>query len=222
MSAILAADVINAQRKRKLIEEVGTEKVISGKAFYGISYDVGVTNDISEHTLAHNITGLPQCTNNCNISVALSTSQECTEETNDNASFVPLLDDLIYTTDEEGSTGVKSQSFNVDNENPTGEQLLVLFKNVLENPTQAQELNLSSFFYDVEGELVACAFFQPAISDEDIDLAKNILELNGSKIGDGDVENDTTVPVVAATDGGSSARASLLSFVAIGLCVLFA
>ena len=219
----LEGQVVGVNKSRKLNEEESTEKMISGLAFYGVSYDGVVTNEINEHMLAHNITGLPQCTDNCNISVALSTSQECTKEIHDGASFVPLLDDLTYTTDEEGNTGVNRQSFNVDGEHPTGEQLLALLKNVLENPTQAQELNLSTFFYDEEGELVACSFLQPIISDEMKDLAKNILDLVGSMISD--VENDTTSPVVAKEGGSSSGITSSLSFLAIGssaaVCVLF-
>ena len=192
--------------RRKLNEEMDIKTAISGRAFMGVSYD----NDV----LAYNITGLPPCTNNCNISIAFSNSQECTKKTYDDSSFVTLLDDLTYTTDEEGNTGVKRQSFNVDIENPT---------DGIENSTQAQEMNLSTFFYDEEGELVACSFLQPTTSDEMKDLANNMLGLVGSMIGD--AENDTTAPV-AATDGGSSAGGtSLLSFLAIGLsaavCVLF-
>ena len=214
-SLTMEGDVEGVQQRRKLNEEgVDTDMIISGQAFYGISYDGGVTNEITEQTLAHNITGLPRCTNNCNISIALSTSQECAKETHDGASMIPLLDDLIYNTDEEGSTGVKRQSFKVDAEHPTGEQFLMLVQNALENPTQAQELKLSTFFYDEEGELVACSFLQPTTSDEMKDLAKNILGFEGV--------NETT-PVVAADGGSSSSSTSLLSFLAIGLsaaCVL--
>ena len=219
---VWAGEVGGATKERKLNEEGGTEKIISGQAFYDISYYGGETNEVTEHMLAHNITGLPRCTDNCNISVALSTSQECTEETYDGALIVPLLDYLTYTTDEEGNTGVEGQNFNVDGENAIGEQLLAFLMNVLKNPTQAQEMNLSTFFYDEEGELVACSFLQPVISDEMKDLAKNILDLVGSMTGD--AENDTTAPVVA-TDGGSSAGSvSLLSLVVVVLsaaCVLF-
>ena len=225
-STPLTGSVEGVQQRRELNEEAGNEKIISGQAYYGISYDKGVTNDITKHVLAYNITGLPRCTDNCNISVALSTSQKCTKETHDGASFVPLLDKLTYTTDIQGNTGVKRQSFNVDGEHPTGEQLVALLKNVQENPTQAQELNLSTFFYDEEGELVACSFLQPTTSDEMKDLANRILGLDGSMIGDADAEAEinSTTPV-AATDGGSSAGGtSLLSSLAFGLstaCVLF-
>ena len=211
---ILLGKVKGTKKRRKLSEEgVSTEKIISGEALYNIFYE-GVTNEITEHMLAHNITGLPRCTSNCNISVALSKSQECTKETYDGASMIPLLDDLTYTTNEEGNTGVERQNFNVDGEHPTGKQFLTMLQSALENPTQAQELNLSTFFYDEEGELVACSFLQPTTSDEMKDLAKNILGF--------EVVNETAS--VAATDSGSAGVTSLLSFLAVGLsaaCVLF-
>ena len=215
-----SAPTVGVQQRRKLNEEgVRAETAISGQAFYGFFFD-GVTNEIFEQMLAHNITGLPRCTNNCNISIALSTSQECTTETYDGASFVPLLDDLTYTTDEEGNTGLKQQSFNVDSEHPTGEQLLALLKNVLENPTEAEELNLSTFFYDEEGELVACSFLPTIISDERKDLAKNVFV---QLIGDAENDTTTTAPVVAADCGCSVGSTLLLSFLAVALsaaCVL--
>ena len=205
--------VEGVNQRRHLNEEEATEKIISGQAFYSISYDGGVTNEIHEHSLAHNITGLPRCTDNCNISVALSMSQECTKETYDDASFVPLLDYLTYTTDEEGNSSVERQNFNVDGKNPIGEQLLAFLKNVLEDPTQAQEINLSTFFHDDEGELVACSFLRPIISDEMKDLASNILDSDGS-------ENDSA-PVVAADGVSSTGSTSLLFFLAVGLSAAF-
>lgn len=203
-------------RRRELNEEMDTETAISGKAIIGISYGVGVTNDnTAYHTLvAYNITGLPRCTMNCNISIALSKSQECTKNTYDDASFVPLLDVLTYTTDEEGNTGVQRQTVSVDGENPTDES---------ENRTQTEELTLSTFFYDEEGELVACSFLKPTISDEMKDEANNMLGLVGSMIADADAEINSTAPVAAADGGSSSSGTLLLSFLAVALsaaCVL--
>ena len=218
----LSGPVTSVQGRRKVIEEVETVNTISGHTVYRIRYDGGVTNEITEHMLAHNITGFPQCIENCSISIALSKSQECTVETHDGASMVPLLDDLTYTTDEKEGTGLKGQSFNVESENPTGEQFLAFLKNALENPTEAQELNLSTFFYDEEGELVACSFLQPSTSDEEKHLAHDLLVAVSTTE---EVENETANVAAADSDSSSgSGSMSLLSFLAIGLstvCVLF-
>jgi hypothetical protein len=111
------------------------------------------------------------------MSIAFSSAQECTKETHDEAKIIPSLSDLTYSTDDEGNTGVKWQEFIADSEHPAGEQFLAFAKNVFEDPTQVQDSKFSVFFYDEEGELVACSFLQPILSEEVKELAAKILAI---------------------------------------------
>ena len=161
-----SGDVKSYRGKRQLTEEVGNETIISGKVFHGIVSNKR-TNEMVAQKLVHNVTGLPPCTNNCNISIALSKTQECTQETHDGATMIPLAgNQLTYTTDEEGSTNMKRQYFNADSGLPAGQQFLALAKKAFEDPTLVQESVLSVFFYEEEGELLACSFMTPIMSDE--------------------------------------------------------
>ncbi len=163
-------------KRRQLGNETDTERLISGQVFRGIKTD-GNTDEIIQHKLAHNVTGLPHCSN-CNMSIAFSNAQECTKETHDEATlFIPSQSDLTYSTDDEGNTGVKHNQFITDSEHPTGEQFLAFAKNVFEDPTQVQDSKFSVFFNDEEGELVACSFLQPILSDEEKELAAKILAI---------------------------------------------
>ncbi len=159
---------------RQLGEESDTDMTISGQVLRSIKFDEN--NEIFEHGIAHNVTGLPTCSN-CNMSIAFSNTQECTKETHDEATFITSLSDLTYTTDDEGNTGVKHTTFTADSEHPTGKQFLSYTKDVFEDPTQVQESTFSVFFYDKEGELVACSFLQPILSEEDEELAAEILAI---------------------------------------------
>lgn len=82
-------------RRRQLGNETDT-RLISGQIFRGIKMDDN-TNEIIEHKLAYNVTGLPYCSN-CNMSIAFSNAQECKKETHDEAKVIPLLSDLTYST----------------------------------------------------------------------------------------------------------------------------
>ncbi len=159
-------------RRRQLGNETDT-RLISGRVFRGIKYDDGGK---SEHGIVHNVTGLPHCSN-CNMSIAFSNAQECTKETHDEAMIIPSLSDLTYSTDDDGNTGVKHNSFIVDSDLSTGQQFLSHAKNVFADPTQVQDSGFSVFFYDREGGLVACSFLQPILSDEEKELAAKILAI---------------------------------------------
>ena len=91
----------------------------------------------------------------------------------------------MYSADDEGNTSVKHNNFIVDSEHPAGNQFLSYTQNVDKtlHPTQVQDSNFSVFFYDEEGELVACSFLRPILSDEDKELAANILALLASCFG---------------------------------------
>ena len=157
---------------RQLGEETETVKTISGNVFRGTKYDDNM-NEITEHYMTYNVTGLPRCSN-CNMSLAFSNAQECTKETNDKAAMIPLLSNLTYSTDDDGNTGVKQNAFIVDSEYPAGNQFLSYTQNMHEGLPQVQESNESVFFYNTEGELVACSFLQPILSDEDKALAEEL------------------------------------------------
>ena len=92
--------------------------------------------------------------------------------------MIPLLgNQLTYTTDEEGNTNMERQFFNADSGLPAGQQFLALAKKAFEDPTLVQESVLSVFFYDEVGELVACSFMTPIISDEDKEIVEKIIAM---------------------------------------------
>ena len=219
------------QKRRQLSEEEGMDKNVSGYVFRGTRVN-GTTDEIIQHKIAHNVTGLPPCSN-CNMSIAFSNAQECTKETHDEANMIPLLSDLTYTTDDDGNTGVKGKEFIVDSEHPAGQQFLLHAKNMHEDSTQVQESNFSVFFYDEEGELIACSFLQPIVSDKDEELAAEILamftaDLDGNMVDSisseiEDVLNSNATPI---GEGGNSAGSSMFSFlpmivVSAAACVFF-
>ncbi len=205
---------------RQLGNETDT-RLISGRVFRGVNTD-GNTNEIIQHKLARNVTGLPPCSN-CNMSIAFSSAQECTKKTHDEAKIIPSLSDLTYSTDDEGNTGVKGQEFIADSDHPTGKQFLSHTKNVFEDPTQVQDSKFSVFFYDEEGELVACSFLQPILSDEEKELAAEILAIITADL-DNEIEGAT--PIGGAGDGENSAGSFMFSFLTIvvvsaAACVFF-
>ena len=54
---------------------------------------------------------------------------------------------------------------------------MALAKKALEDPTLVQESVLSVFFYDEEGELLACSFMAPIMSDEDKEIMEKIIAM---------------------------------------------
>jgi hypothetical protein len=206
------------QPRRQLGEGTATEKPISGQVFRDIKLDENM-NEIIEHHMIHNVTGLPRCSN-CNMSIAFSSAQECTKETHDEAKIIPSLSDLTYSTDDEGNTGVKWQEFIADSEHPAGEQFLAFAKNVFEDPTQVQDSKFSVFFYDKEGELVACSFLQPVLSDKDKELASKILAIISAEISSAtEIEEDGANPTPG--ECGNNAG-SLMMFSFLPMTVLSA
>jgi hypothetical protein len=148
------------------------------------------------------------------MSIAFSTAQECTKETHDEATtMIPLLSDLTYTTDDKGNTGVKHNDFIVDSGHPAGKQLLSYAQNVLDDPTQVQASSFSVFFYDVEGELVACSFLQPILSDEEKEQAAEILDIITADLESMPSGYEGTP--IGVGEGGNSAGSLMLSFLPI-------
>jgi hypothetical protein len=193
-------DITEVQSSRQLNEELEKEIPISGKKYFGDVFD-SVTNETTGYILAHNATGFPKCLNGCNISIALSNAQVCTMDTHDEATMILISSDLTYTTDNEGNTGVKKQTFQVDRGNQT-------IENILEDLSQVSVLTV--YFYDEHGELVACSLHQP-ITEEEEQEAIQILAMDDGK------EAATN----AAGDGGESSGGSLLllleAFLAIAI-----
>ena len=212
---------VKVPRMRFLNEEGGNEKTISGNAFRGVVVEPDNTFKIIGHKIAHNVTGLPQCSS-CKMSIGLSASasaQECTAEAHKEASIIPLLNDLNYTSDDEGNTGVKSTDFIPDSEHPIGKQFLAEAEAL--NPFQNSSVSI--FYYDNEGELIACSFLQRIISEEDKAMAAVILALTTAEhdhIKDSifsEIEDDLDT-LAAVEDGGNNADSTLLfSYLAIGM-----
>jgi hypothetical protein len=136
--------------------------------------EVNDTNTI-EFIVAHNITGLQPCSN-CNISVALSDSEECAKETYSGAKSVPLKDVLTYTADDEGegSTGLQKAVINANMEHPAVLSFVETIKSEYEDPT-SQVVGASVFLTNQDGDLVACAFLKAPTSDEEKETVYNIL-----------------------------------------------
>lgn len=214
---------------RQLDEETtDPEKPILGHAYRGLQLD-DKSYEIIGHHVAYNVTGLPPCSN-CNMSIAFSTSQECTKEAHDEATMIPHLNDFTYSADDEGNTGVKHKNFIVDSEHPVGKQFLAFEKNVFEDPAQVQESTFSVFFYDTEGEeLVACSFLQAILSDEEKELAAEIFAIihpNLENVADSispEIEEDKVNSTPG--EGGNNAGSLMFSFlpivVSMAACVFF-
>ena len=203
-------------KRRLLNEEGGTEnRTISGNAFRGVVVEPDNRLKIIGHKIAHNVTGLPQCSS-CKMSIGLSAAaQECTAEAHKDASIIPLLVDVNYTSDDQGNTGVKSIDFIPDIEHPTGKQFLALALAEAEAEALApfQNSSVSIFYYDNEGELIGCSFLQRIISEEDKVMAAVILALTTAE--HDHVNLDT---LAAVDDGGNNAGStSLVSYLAIGM-----
>jgi hypothetical protein len=105
---------------------------------------------------------------------------------------------------------------------------------VHEDPTQVQESRFSVFFYDKEEELVACSFLQPIISDEEKELAAEILaeilaiikaDLYDNTTDSISSEIEEATPIGAVGNGGNSVGNSMFSFLPIvvsaAACVFF-
>jgi hypothetical protein len=221
-------DAKGTQGRRQLGEEEAMDKpiLVSGQVYRGLKLDDA--NEIFGDMIGYNVTGLPFCTD-CKMSIAFSNTQECTKETHDDATIIPSLSHLKYTTDDEGNAVATHRYFSVDSERPFGKQFLSYAQNVFENPTQVQELRFTVFFYDEEGELVACSFLQPILSDEEKELAAEILAIikaNYYNMTDSiSSEIEEATPIGAVGNGGNSVGNLMFSFLQIvvsaAACVFF-
>ena len=94
-----------------------------------------------------------------------------------------------------------------------------------------QESNFSVFFYDDKGELVACSFLRPILSDEDEESAAEILAIIAAEV---ELENNITADSMSSEiedalsnnsgneatpididDGGNNAGSLMFSFLPI-------
>ena len=118
--------------------------------------DMKDSEEYGDHFLALEATGLPSdCTNDCGIAIALSSSRECTEDVQDSALKVLLPKALFYSTDEGGSTDGWFEQFhdNVESANSP-----VSLSEVLSTNSTDSQLAPVVYLYDKEKAPVACAY----------------------------------------------------------------
>ena len=166
----------NAAPRRQLEEgasDSNTTSELGGEVVMGNLVDT-TTNDFSSNFLAKYVTGgLPKDCVDCAMNVAITNSEECTVEAHDKAMIIPLDQQLIYSTDEIGSTaGWQRQAVReLEGTNSTLPISLAELINQAESMAIAAleaftDYRVAVYVYDANGELVACSHLEAL--DEDM------------------------------------------------------
>ena len=161
-----------------------------GRAYFGRTYQAASVRNHG-YVFAYDIVGLKPCMD-CQVKLGLATSDEafkCTKEAYDKAIMLRLSDQLTYTADESGSTGMKRLTF--DSANPI------------------VAMNLALFFCNEEGEPVACSFMKPATLIEEVEVNNALFPEYG--------EQSNEVVVNIWDDDSSAGSSSVWSILAAGL-----
>ena len=161
------AEITQALRVRQLEEganDNSTATELEGVVVMGNLVDKN-TNEFASNFVAKHVTGgLPQNCINCAMNVAITNSEECTVEVHDKAMIIPLDQQLIYSTDEFGSTqGWQRQAVRElqDTNSTIPISLAELINQAASMATAALEAftdyHVAVYLYDANGELVACS-----------------------------------------------------------------
>jgi hypothetical protein len=195
---------------------------VNGSAIEGdlVMGDMKDSEEYGDHFLALEATGLPSdCTNDCGIAIALSSSRECTEDVHDSALKVLLPKALFYSTDEGGSTDGWFEQFfdNVESANSP-----VSLSEVLSTNSTDSQLAPVVYLYDKEKVPVACAYLEPLSDEEKEELS---MILNGDEEDSQIIEDEGSDATAAAgavdvAGSGSVAVVPKLAVSMITACAL--
>ena len=160
-----------------------------GRAYFGRTYQAASVRNHG-YVFAYDAVGLMPCME-CKVKLALTSSDEafkCTKEAYDKAIMLRLSDQLTYTADESGSTGMKRLTF--------------------DSPNPIVATNLALFFCNAEGEPVACSFMKPATLVEEVEVNKALFPEYGEQSNEGEV---------GSLDDSNAGSSSVWSLLATGL-----
>lgn len=139
-----------------------------GRAYFGRTYQAASARNHG-YVFAYDAVGLSPC-ESCKVKLGLATSDEafkCTKEAYDKAIMLRLSDQLTYTADESGSTGMQRLTF--------------------DSPNPIVATNLALFFCNQEGEPVACSFMKPATLMEEVEVNNALFAEYGEQSNEGEV-----------------------------------
>ena len=194
-----------------------TATEVEGEVVMGNLVDT-TTNDFSSNFLAKRVTGgLPQNCINCAVNVAITNSEECTDEVHDKAMIIPLDQQLSYSTDEFGSTqGWQKQAVReLEDTNSTLPISLAELINQAASMAMAAleaftDYHVAVYLYDANGELVACSNLKALDEETAAEYDKLLNAL---------IETEAAAPM-DTTSGSNGMFVSAITIAAVGISLV--
>ncbi len=207
-----------------------TASELEGVVVMGNLVDM-TTNDFKSNFIAKQVTGgLPKDCVECALKVAITNSKECTVEAHDEAMIIPLDQQLIYSTDEIGSTaGWQRQAVREleDTNSTLPISLAELINQAASMATAALEAftdyHVVVYLYDANGELVACSNLKALDEDAAAEydkLLNALTETEGSYAASPmDTASESTEEAghVDTTSGSNGMFVSAITISAVGI-----
>lgn len=182
-----ARPVLQEEEKLSLVADTPAYPT-EGRAYFGRTYQAA---SVRNHGYVFAYDAVLTPCESCKVTLALTSSDEafkCTKEAYDKAIMLRLSDQLTYTADESGSTGMKRLTF--------------------DSPNPIVATNLALFFCNAEGEPVACSFMKPATLMEEVEVNKALFPEYGEQSNEGEV---------GSLDDSNAGSSSVWSILATGL-----
>ena len=148
-----------ADTRRQLEEgasDISTASKVEGEVVMGNLVDVATNNFVSNFLATDVTSGLPKDCAECVMNVAITNSEECTDEAHDKAMIIPLDQPIIYSTDEFGSSQGWQRHI-VRELRDTNSTLPISLAELINQAKAFTDYHVAVFLYDANGELVACS-----------------------------------------------------------------
>ena len=173
---------VNRRQLEEGASDNNTASGLEGEVVMG-NFFITTNKDFASNFLATDVTGgLPKDCVECAVNVAITQSDECSIEAHDKAMIVPLDQPIIYSTDEFGSTqgwqeqAVYEHQLDTNSTQPISLEELIDQAGSMEmaDPEASTDYHVAVYFYDQNGELVACSSLQALDEDTAAEYDKQL------------------------------------------------